>query len=556
MCAVKTLNEFNISDVMAIFEKTSQTKVLIDDTEILSCTVENAQNVNKHTEYILRVQRGPAKETKWHVSHRYKDFDALQASLQIANIDLPLPPKKLIGNMQPSFIAERQIALQHYINEVLKHEVLALSLQVRSFLDPNNYSLDIADHALQTVSIALRGDGKYELKGPLSDIGWRIRKHYFLVTDTESRTNCMLSWQSYGKDRYLGDKDLQNAFKSLMNISHPYIDQILAIHNLETGVFVVRRIHETGSLRDILYGTEYNKNYMGKYANPRVRKPFTVGQIAHYGYQILQALKFLHEKGLPHCHIHPGNIAIDNQRAVLMDIENFLVGSPSLYRPHLLHLKRTTAEAVDVYCFGRTLYEMAFGCTPADYYCDYFPEGINEDLEFVLRLCLSSTSCKHGGPSLEDLLLHPLFARAPLNGLSTNHNDTRPQLKFPIALKDELKSAVAAMEARLKNEQKLVRSAKREERIQEILSSEEEIKKQKKRAKKRDSLWKSTSSLAETVRSQSVSTASSPTPPALSVEPSVASVTEAFSPCSARSSLLAAICAFDKTRLSTVRDVR
>ncbi|CAB3229019.1 unnamed protein product [Arctia plantaginis] len=544
---------------MAIFEKISQTKALIDDTEKLTCIVENAQNINKHTEYTLQVQRGHSKETTWNVSRRYRDFAALHASLQQANVDLPLPPKKLIGNMQPSFIAERQIALQNYINEVLNHEMLALSLQVRSFLDPTSYSLDIAEHALQTVSIALRGDGRYELKGPLPDIGWRIRKHYFLVTDTENRTNCLLSWQSYGPEKYLSDKDLHTAFKSLLNLSHPYIDQVLAINNLETSAFVVRKIHENGSLRDILYGTEYNKNHLAKYANPRIRKPFTIGQIAHYGYQILQALKFLHEKGIPHGHIHPGNITIDNQRVLLMDIENVLIGVPCLYRPHLLHLRRTTtAEGIDVYCFGRTLYEMAFGTTLQDYYCDFYPDGINEDLESVLRLCLSSTSCKHGGPSLDHLLQHPLFVRAPLNGLSMGNNDVRMHLKFPIALKDELKAAVATSEARLKSEQKLVRSAKREVRIQEILSSEEEMKKQKRRAKKRDSVWKSTSSLAETVRSQSASTASSPTPPVLSGETSVTSTytAGAASPCDARSSLLASICAFDKSRLARVVDSR
>lgn len=543
---------------MAIFEKTSHTKALIDDTEKLGCTVQNAQNINKHTEYILRVQRGPTKDVSWNVSRRYRDFAALHAGLVQANIDLPLPPKKLIGNMQPAFIAERQIALQNYINEVLKHEVLALSLQVRSFLDPSNYSLDMADQALQTVSIALRGDGRFELKGPLHDIGWRIRKHYFLVTDTESGTNCMLSWQSYGADRYLSDKDLQTAYKSLQNISHPYIDQVLAIHNLETGTYVVRRIHETGSLRDILYGTEYNKSHLAKYGNPRIRKPFTIGQIAHYGYQILHALKFLHEKGIPHGHIHPGNIAIDNQKALLMDVENILVGVPCLYRPHLLHLRRVaTAEAIDVYCFGRTLYEMAFGAPLTEYYCDYYPDGVNEDLESVLRLCLSSSSCKHGGPSLEHLLQHPLFARAPLNGLTMGaQNDARMHLKFPIALKEELKTAVCSMEARLKSEQKLVRSAKREVRIQEILGSEEEIKKQKRRAKKRESLWKSTSSLAETVRSQSASTASSPTPPAHSHDTSATGSQTAASPCDARSSLLAAICAFDKSRLARPVDSR
>lgn len=63
-------------------------------------------------EYILRVQRGPLKENKWNVSRRYRDFAALHAGLLQANIELPIPPKKLIGNMQPAFIAERQIALQ------------------------------------------------------------------------------------------------------------------------------------------------------------------------------------------------------------------------------------------------------------------------------------------------------------------------------------------------------------------------------------------------------------------------------------------------------------
>ncbi|XP_026763124.2 PX domain-containing protein kinase-like protein isoform X2 [Galleria mellonella] len=489
---------------MAIFEKTSQTKAIVDDTEKLICVVENAQNINKHT---------------------------------------------------------------NYINEVLKHQILALSLQVRSFLDPNNYSLNITEQALQTMSIALRGHGRYELKCPLSDVGWRIRKHYFLVTDAESRTNCLLSWQNYGPDKYLSEKEMQTAFKSLLNISHPYIDQILAIHNLETGAYVVRRIHENGSLRDMLYGTDYDKNYLSKYGNPKVRKPLTDGQISHYGYQMLQALKFLHDKGLPHGHIHPGNIAIENQRVLLMDIENIIIGVPCLYRPQLLELRRTaTAEAVDVYCFGHTLYEMAFARPLHDHYCDIYPDGISNELESVLRLCLSSTSCKHGGPSLLHLLAHPFFSRAPLNGLTSMHDDERAHLKFPLPIKDELKAAVAQMESRLKSDQKLVRSTKREVRIQEILSSEEELRKQKRRAKKRESVWKSTSSLAETVRSQSASTASSPTPPSIPGEPTgngactpasgaAAGITPpagAARESSGRAALLDAICSFDKSRLARV----
>lgn len=95
--------------------------------------------------------------------------------------------------MQPSFIAERQVALhvstfevissfkqfnlfsiwhiincnfyfvkntslyifQNYIKEVLKHPMLSLSLPVRSFLDPKNYSLLIGGKILLEFSIPI-----------------------------------------------------------------------------------------------------------------------------------------------------------------------------------------------------------------------------------------------------------------------------------------------------------------------------------------------------------------------------------------------------------------
>lgn len=78
------------------------------------------------------------------------------------------------------------------------------------------------------------------------------------------------------------------------------MDTILGIHNLEAGVYVVRKLHTQGSLRDLIYGTDYTKGHLSKYGNPKLRKPLTIGQIAHYGLQLLQALQFLHEKGLPH----------------------------------------------------------------------------------------------------------------------------------------------------------------------------------------------------------------------------------------------------------------
>lgn len=39
-------------------------------------------------------------------------------------------------------------------------------------------------------------------------------------------------------------------------------------------------------------------------------------------------------------HIHPGNVMIDKGTAKLVDIENSLIGQPSLYRHHLWEIRK------------------------------------------------------------------------------------------------------------------------------------------------------------------------------------------------------------------------
>lgn len=57
------------------------------------------------------------------------------------------------------------------------------------------------------------------------------------------------------------------------------------------------------------------------------------------------------------------------------------MGVPCLYRPYLLELKKTnTAVAVDIYCFGRTLYELAFAEPLDTAYRDMYPYEVPDDL--------------------------------------------------------------------------------------------------------------------------------------------------------------------------------
>ena len=60
-------------------------------------------------------------EHHWTLQKRFSDFTTLDAHLSISGIELPLPPKKVFGNMDREFIAERQQGLQ------VRHSVLTRS---------------------------------------------------------------------------------------------------------------------------------------------------------------------------------------------------------------------------------------------------------------------------------------------------------------------------------------------------------------------------------------------------------------------------------------------
>lgn len=49
---------------------------------------------------MLRVQRGLSKDNSWRVLRRYNDFVALHKELLISGIDLPLPRKKIVGELK------------------------------------------------------------------------------------------------------------------------------------------------------------------------------------------------------------------------------------------------------------------------------------------------------------------------------------------------------------------------------------------------------------------------------------------------------------------------
>lgn len=78
-------------------------------------------------------------------------------------------------------------------------------------------------------------------------------------------------------------------------------------------------------------------------------------------------------------------------------------------------------------------------------------------------------------PTIDDLINHEFFANVALNILPTD----KAHFKISNGTKEHLKQIKVQIEERLKEEQKVVRSQKRIARVQEMMTSEEEKKKQR-----------------------------------------------------------------------------
>ncbi|XP_037520356.1 PX domain-containing protein kinase-like protein [Rhipicephalus sanguineus] len=498
---------------MAMFEERRSTKILLDDTLPLSCVIESFENVQGHTCYNVRVQRGFHQETTWVVQRRYSDFDALHSQLQTSGQELPLPPKKLFNKMSREFIAERQQKLQEYLDQVLSEPLLSQCLAVKRFLDPNSYSQNFCEAALQHVSMLFRSEDHWEVVDPLPDIGWRFRKQYFMVRhkgDLKDKPR-LLMWVPLGPDFYLTVKDLQVALKLLTAIQHPNVLPLCLGCVNESGAALVQEFCPQGSLRDELCQAKPRDSYLRKYGTVRQPKQLAPATVARLGRQVLQVLLGLHQHGFHHGHLHLGNIVLRGDNCVVTALQNQLLGLPSRLRPLIVHLKKVrTAEAVDVYSFGHMIYEMTFGRPCSSPTCDSFPAPCPPELRSVLEALLSAEACKNGLPSVANLLMHPFFQNvAPANG-----STAKLALRVPSSLRDALKMARSLTEKRLQEDQKQLRQHTKLSKAQARLSQDDDRKKRllelRKTESSRTQARSSTSTRAEAT---SVKTQTPPPPP-------------------------------------------
>ncbi|XP_033097286.1 PX domain-containing protein kinase-like protein [Anneissia japonica] len=447
---------------MAVFEKKKSTRVTLDDTVPLTCLIEAAQNVQTHTDYVIRVQRGPAPENNWQINRRYSDFVTLNDCLKITGIEFPLPPKRMFGNMEREFIAERQAGLQNYLNMLLRNHMVATNFIVCKFLDPSSYPTDLHEVALQHVSMFFRSEPHWEVVEPLKDIGWRLRKSYFLVRPKDQpKVKQVLAWVSKCESK-----------ATFANLRKNLQQDELFLENKKIGLL----FEILCTLRDFICKAKPKFHFLRKYCKPKSFTEFNLMNIKTYGRQILEALKFLHEKGLPYGHLHASNVMLEGNTCRLLDIENSLLGLPSYYRMYFTQFKKiNTTEAIDVYCFGHLLFEMVFGEQLNGASKDNFPHTTPPSIKSVLESILNTESCKTKLPSIDELIDNPLFSDVTMPG------GDRPQFRIPSKLKEPLKACKEnGIEKRLKEEQKQISSYRRLSKAHAHHNSAEEKKKRKK----------------------------------------------------------------------------
>lgn len=108
-----------------------------DDTKI---TIPRIEEAEKCTLYEIQVEIG---DIHWTVLHRYNDFVQLHEVLVTEHgvaKDL-LPPKKVIGNKERSFIEKRRAGLENYLMMVVRYLQKTMPKELVVFLSFPDYDI-------------------------------------------------------------------------------------------------------------------------------------------------------------------------------------------------------------------------------------------------------------------------------------------------------------------------------------------------------------------------------------------------------------------------------
>nr|XP_029727302.1 uncharacterized protein LOC109423925 isoform X2 [Aedes albopictus] len=270
--------------------------------------------------------------------------------------------------------------------------------------------------------------GRYEAIAHLDDIGSRSSKHWFLLNDCTIRTDRLMTLLPLPPD-CIALEELppsecpQGILMELLgSLQHPYIYPVLDLGFYPTEshhyACLVMPFNQRGSLKDLIYKSQWNEPWSRKYTRKSTCLPLS--QVQRLGRQILEALLFLRERGIPsHGHLHSGNVILQNGVARLSGLENGLLGLNSRVNAVMWARSAPDIDNIDVICFGHLLFEMCAGYelsspqpTPGHYQLDLerYPQVVD-----VLQMIFESPDGRY--PTVEELVLCDIFRNIDLREL-------------------------------------------------------------------------------------------------------------------------------------------
>ncbi|KAH7975802.1 hypothetical protein HPB52_005358 [Rhipicephalus sanguineus] len=282
---------------------------------------------------------------------------------------------------------------------------LELSRKLRGDIDRNE--------ALINCQYYLRGSTRYFLRYQLCNIGSRMDRHWFVVRDSATRTERLLTVTALPDACPLRHSPCQvrpGLQEIFLDLQHPYVHPVLDIDIKVLAerphVVVVSPLNDVGSLKDLIYHSKYNEDWQEKYRPQGTGLP--QDQVQRLAKQIVEGLLFLHEKDFPAFYnLHLGNVILQNGVARVS----------AFIRKRICEDK----EVVDAVCFGHALFEMAAGyemstTKPTDKnYADveHCPEVYQ-----VLRFIFENEN--HHYPTLEEVATLDFFRNIDLRELTTH----------------------------------------------------------------------------------------------------------------------------------------
>ncbi|XP_076310859.1 slowpoke binding protein isoform X2 [Tachypleus tridentatus] len=281
--------------------------------------------------------------------------------------------------------------------------------------------------ALINCEYYLRGSSRYVFQHHLNDIGSRLEKHWFLVQDTTTKTERLLTMAPVNANCLVNcNAATQWALLEIfLAFQHPYVYPILDITFITLAdqqyVVTVMPFNEKGSLKDLLYHSHCQDNWSEKYNTSG--HGLDELQVKQLGRQILEGIMFLEDQGFPPFdHLHSANVIIQNGVARIVGLEGTLLGvTPKIY-PVIKKCLRHSWESIIPITFGHLLFEMTSGYTlstahpSVKHYSDIssFPEVVK-----VLKFIFEQEQYRY--PSIQEISCLDFFRNIDLRELKSQH---------------------------------------------------------------------------------------------------------------------------------------